>query len=135
MRTVFTVELQNLRPLQWVISLHSIALVQNIHHASIPVIERVEAHTALAQSFAYKDVAIGLISISKARYIAKVVINIHAAICPGPIAEMNVDSTNAAPSAKNLKLIFLMKPIATTARTIDARMSKLRSGIPEEAIR
>ena len=150
--------------------------------ASIPVNERVDAQPALAPSLAYNDVAIGLMSISKARYIAKVVIKIPAAICPGPIAEIKADSTNikmgmstvrlptrattflenksrvpfceaipnmkvtptsvtnidelkpaviceafmpptvpstkAAPSAKKPRLIFLMKPIATTiART------------------
>ena len=32
--------------------------------------------------------------ISNARYIANVVINIPAAICPGPMADMKAESTN-----------------------------------------
>ena len=62
--------------------------------ARIPVSESGDAQPAFAPSFAYNAVAIGLISNSNARYTANVVIRIPAAMCPGPIAEINAESTN-----------------------------------------
>ena len=69
-------------------------VTRNDRRARMPVSDSPDAQPAFAPSLAYKAVDMGLMSISNARYMAKVVMRMPAAICPGPIAEMNADSAN-----------------------------------------